>query len=87
VIILHVRRGHHHGDQQAQRVHHDVPLAPLDLLPRVEALDPADLGRLDRLAIQAARRRLGIVLEGPRTRGHNASWIRAIVPSRRQRLK
>src|SRR3954466_2365890 len=53
VVILHIRPRHHHRDQQPQRVHQDVALPPLDLLARVEALDPADLGRLDRLAVEA----------------------------------
>ena len=43
-------------------VHQDVTLAALDLLAAVESLDPTDLGGLDRLAVQAGRRGLGVVL-------------------------
>ena len=46
--------------QQAQRIGHDVALAPLDLLARIEARNPAALGGFDALAIDHARRWTGL---------------------------
>lgn len=51
IAILHVGGMHHGVNQIALAVGHDVPLAPLDLLARVEATRPAALRRLHALAV------------------------------------
>jgi site-specific DNA recombinase len=58
--VVEVGRRHRHRQQQPQRVHHDMPLAALDLLVPVVPGRPADLARLDALRVDGggARRRL-----------------------------
>lgn len=51
VAILHVGGVVDHRHQEAERVDQDVPLAAVDLLPRVVAVRPL-FGRLDRLAVE-----------------------------------
>ena len=46
--------GHEDGEQHPQRIHQEMPLAPLDFLAAIiPALGAPDLGGLDRLAINA----------------------------------
>ena len=62
----------HHRQQQPQRVEQQMTLPPADQLAPVEAPRPADLGPLDRLAVDVAdlRRRLPpLGLAGLRTQG------------------
>jgi len=40
IPVLHVGRMHHHFEQMSDRVHHDVPFAPVDLLSAVIAASP-----------------------------------------------
>src|SRR5436309_48827 len=49
--IIHAPRGHHHGHEQPQGVHHNVPLAPVNLLRPVIAMFPTHLRGLHRLTI------------------------------------
>src|SRR3954453_19737719 len=62
VIVLHTGRGPPPRDQQPRRVPQEMALPPLDRLPRIETLDPADLGRLDRLAVRARFRGFRVAL-------------------------
>src|SRR5579884_2941725 len=52
--VVHARPGHQHGQDHAQGIHHDMPLATSDLLAGVVALGTARPGRLDALAVDAA---------------------------------
>jgi hypothetical protein len=56
--VLQTGTGHQHGDQQAQSIHQQMPLAPVDCLAAVIAtLGPSPLGGLDRWALDARRAR------------------------------
>src|SRR5262249_41663209 len=62
--VVDVGRRHQHGQEQAQAVHPQVPLAAQDLLAAVEALHPALAGGLDGLAV-GGRRAGALVAAGP----------------------
>ena len=62
--VLDPRRVDHDGQQQPQPVHHDVSLAALDLLARVEPLRATDLGGLDRLRIDHGGGGLRVAFRG-----------------------
>ena len=62
--ILDPRRVDHDGQQQPHPVHHDGPLAALDLRARVEPLRATDLGSLDRLRIDPGGGGLGVAFRG-----------------------
>nr|WP_234361244.1 hypothetical protein [Streptomyces europaeiscabiei] len=57
-----VRGGDHHPQQQAERVDHDTPRAPVDQLAAVEAaaVDADDRVRLDRLRVDHCGGRLRV---------------------------
>jgi hypothetical protein len=58
--IIHAGIGHDHGNDQPQRVHQDMPLAPFALLVAITP-EVFVLGRcLDTLRVKAARRGLGL---------------------------
>ena len=42
---------HHHFEQQAHRVHEQVPFASTDFLATIVAMEASTLGRFDRLTI------------------------------------
>ena len=48
------------AQQEAERIHQQVPLAAVDLLVGVEAARAAAFGRLDRLAVDNSGGRLGL---------------------------
>src|SRR5690606_3010669 len=55
VTILHAGRGHRDGQQQSECVHHQVMLAPFDLLARIEAtVPPCGEERVDWTSMTAA---------------------------------
>src|SRR5262249_29306065 len=49
--VIDAGRRHHDGNQQSQRVHHDMALAAVDVLGPVVAVLTPDLGALHRLTV------------------------------------
>ena len=61
VLVLDVGRMHHAGDQQSQDIHEQVSLAAVDVLAGIVAAFGSTLGGLDRLAVEDAGRRRGLL--------------------------
>jgi hypothetical protein len=59
IAILDVGGMDHGTDQQAGDVGHEMALAPFDLRGGIVTLQPASLGRFDRLAVDDLSRRAG----------------------------
>ena len=58
IAVLHTGGSHHDYPQQPQRVHQEVTLAPVDLLPGIVTPPPWNRRAFGALAVQAARGRV-----------------------------
>lgn len=89
VAVLQAGRGDQHERQQAGRVHHDVALAAVGLLPRIV---PVRIRPTVSAPFTDWESTMPAVAAGSRpaaslTAARNASWIRSVVPSAAQRWK
>ncbi len=87
IPVLNVRSMHHHGQQQAGGVNHDMALAALHLLAGVIAPRPPFSVVFTLWLSMMAAEGVGSLPSASLTLGRKASWIRSHVPSFLHRRK